>query len=333
MLISQIIVCPDQSRKKARPFGTRESGTGTAQVRHLTIGGRGSGQRIDNYLLARFRSVPKSHIYRIIRSGQVRVNSARVRPSRRLQEGDIVRTPPVTGVSPAPRYIADAEVQRFKRNVIFEDEHFFLVNKPGGCVVHGGSCHSFGLAEISRCLDGEPGFPVLVHRLDKGTSGCLLFAKTQPALSGAQRAFRLQQVKKTYTALVAGRWDKYRSRVSAPLLVRQQEGKEKVVVDEGRGKSAVTDFEVAGYFGNCTLLSVMPRSGRMHQIRVHTAFCGHPVAGDRRYGDFAVNRRFHRLGLRRLFLHASHLQFSCMEREYEFRASVPENLSDLLDRL
>ena len=179
-------------------------------------------------------------------------------------------------------------------------------------------------------MHDETGFPALAHRLDRHTSGCLLLAKTRDALLSAQRAFRLRQVEKTYIALVVGAWDENVSSVTASLAVSSQAKRKKVVVDASRGKLAITDFEVISRFSRCTLLKMMPRTGRMHQLRVHAAACDHPIAGDRRYGDDAANRYFHGLGLRRLFLHASDLRLRCLGRDYRFKVPLPEDIGGLL---
>ena len=314
---------------KPRPFAATDG----EKVRYFTVSDDSCGRRIDNYLLTHFKTVPKSHIYRIIRSGQVRVNSGRVRPSQRIKPGDVIRVPPMSVTAPRRPHISAKAVQRLEHNIIFEDEYFILVNKPGGAVVHSGSRHNVGLVEVSRHLRDQPCFSELVHRLDRGTSGCLLFAKTREALVSAQRAFYLRQVKKIYTTLVVGHWDKDVSGIAAPLAINSRARREKVIVDRDLGKPAATDFEVIGSFPECTLLKAMPKTGRMHQIRVHAAACGHPVAGDRRYGDDVANRCFYRLGLRRLFLHADQLQLSCMGRQYDFQAPIAEDLNDFLEKI
>ena len=309
---------------------TRSPDGNEARVRYFHVENGSGGQRLDNYLLARFKSVPKSHVYRIIRSGQVRVNGGRAQPSRRLNAGDAVRVPPVRTSTAPPPAVDEEALQQFRRSIVFEDEHLLLINKSGYTAVHGGSRHSYGLAEISRRLYDGAGFPALVHRLDRNTSGCLLFAKTREALLGAQRAFRLREAEKTYIALVAGAWDEGVSSVTAPLAISPRARRKKVVVDSEQGKPAATDFEIVLRFDRCTLLKAMPRTGRMHQIRVHAASCGHPVAGDRRYGDDAVNRYFQGLGLKRLFLHASDLRLRCLGRDYSFSAPLPEDIDSLL---
>ncbi len=324
----------EKSQGEAAP-APRASATRSG-VRHVEVAADDCGRRLDNYLLTHFKGVPKSRIYRAIRSGQVRVNGGRARPSRRVEVGDVVRVPPLSVAAPALRRVSESEARRFDQAVVFEDEHFIVINKPGGVVVHGGSRHNFGVVEMSRVLRGGRRFPALAHRLDRGTSGCLLLAKSPRALFEAQRVFRLRAAAKTYTALVVGEWDETVSRVCLPLAVTSR-AQAKVVVDEAAGKPAVTGFEIAGRFAArplvCTLLRVTPQTGRMHQIRVHAAACGHPVAGDRRYGDFAVNREFARRGLRRLCLHASRLSLECMGREYDFESPLPGDLAAVLREL
>ncbi len=307
--------------------------TKRTSVHQLEIAAADSGRRLDNCLFTHYKGVPKSHIYRVIRSGQVRVNGGRAKPSRRVADGDVVRVPPLSITAPALRRVDEREARHFERRVIFEDEHYLVLDKPSGVVVHGGSRHNFGVVEVSRHLRKGERFPALVHRLDRGTSGCLLLAKSQRALLEAQRVFRERGVEKIYLALVVGEWDKTVSQIRLSLAVGTQPGKPKVSVDERGGKPAVTEFEVVERLDGCTLLRVTPRSGRMHQIRVHAASGGHPVAGDRRYGDFAANRRFEAHGLRRLFLHASRLSLECMGREYKFESPLPDDLSAVLRTL
>ena len=301
--------------------------------RCIEVGTGDCGRRLDNYLLRYFKSVPRSRVYRAIRSGQVRVNGGRVKPSRRIRVGDLVRVPPLRVAAPALRRISAREARSFGDSVIFEDEHFIALDKPGGVVVHGGSRHNFGIVEVSRVLRGGKHLPALAHRLDRDTSGCLLLAKSQRALLEAQGLFRLRAVVKTYVALVVGQWDGAVSRVRLPLAVRSRAGGAKVVVDEETGRPAETGFEVIERFDAGTLLRVTPRTGRMHQIRVHAAACGHPVAGDRRYGNFVANRALARVGLERLFLHAGCLSLKCMGRAYRFESPLPADLGTVLEAL
>ena len=303
------------------------------EVRHFKVTDADSGRRLDNYLFTHFKNVPKSHLYRVIRSGQVRLNSGRVRPSRRIANGDVIRVPPMIVGTPSLNRISESESQRFKNSVIFEDEYFLVINKPSGVVVHSGTRHNFGLVEISQSLRGETRFPALAHRLDRGTSGCLLLAKSQAALLEAQTVFRLHETKKHYIALVVGKWDENVLQVSRPITIRSGAVGAKVVVDEDKGKPAVTQYKIAQHFNGFTLLDVMPQTGRMHQIRVHSSSCDHPVVGDRQYGNFAINRDLKKLGLQRLFLHAKRLRLDCMGRKYDFQSPLPEDLSTVLEKL
>ena len=302
-------------------------------VRHLEVDTVDSGRRLDNYLLTHFKNVPKSCIYRAIRKGQVRVNSSRAQPSRRVEAGDVVRVPPLSVAAPVLRRIRKSTAQNFNSKVLFEDSHFIVIDKPSGIPVHCGSRHNFGVVEVSRVLRGGKRFPALAHRLDRDTSGCLLLAKSQPALLEAQRVFRLREAIKTYTALAVGQWDEAVSKVCLPLTVTPRATGPKVVADNDLGRPAETAFEIVENLDACTLLLVTPKTGRMHQIRVHTAACGHPIAGDRCYGDFAANREYARVGLRRLFLHASRLSLKCMGCEYSFESPLPDDLSAALRKL
>ncbi len=281
------------------------------KVELVRVDGELDGQRIDNFLMARVKGVPRSHLYRVMRRGEVRVNKGRVKPSYRLQEGDLVRIPPLrTAVADeAPRPPRNL-LERLERSVLYEDERLIAVDKPAGLAVHGGSGLSYGLIEAMRVL--RPSVDLaLVHRLDRDTSGCLLLAKRRSALRELHRQLRANAVEKRYIALLGGQLTRQKVVVDAPLRKNTLQSGERVVrVDADEGKAARTIFRVLGRIAGLTLVEAELVTGRTHQIRVHAANLGMPVAGDEKYGDQGVNRRLRQLGLKRLFLHAAALSFA-----------------------
>jgi 23S rRNA pseudouridine955/2504/2580 synthase len=265
-----------------------------------------AGQRIDNYLLARLKGVPKSHVYRILRSGEVRVNSGRVEASRRVEAGDRIRIPPVRVAERAE----DAPAPHFKLPILHEDEAFLAIDKPSGIAVHGGSGVAHGVIESLRAMRPEARFLELVHRLDRETSGVLLVAKRRPALTALHDAIRTRAIDKRYLVAVAGRFRNEMQRVRAPLAKRTlADGGKHVSVSEG-GQEAETVFRRMERGGEFSLLEAELLTGRTHQIRVHLAHLKHPVLGDDKYGDFELNRRLRKEGLKRMFLHARSLAFA-----------------------
>lgn len=271
-----------------------------------------AGQRLDNFLLARFRGVPRSVIYRVVRKGQVRINKGRVKPDYRLESGDRIRIPPVYKPEPAAEgpKTSKAEGERIEEAVIHEDSALLVIDKPAGLAVHGGSGVSAGLIENLRAARPAHAHLELVHRLDRATSGCILVAKKRSALRELHRQLRDGEVEKRYLALVGGRWDFGSREIDAPLDVQRRQGGERTVKVDAQGKQASTHFRPIEFYRDASLLEATPETGRTHQIRVHAAWAGHPLAGDRRYGDSELNRQFAAQGLRRLFLHASALGFT-----------------------
>lgn len=292
-------------------------------VSHAEIDPDTAGQRLDNFLLTRLKGVPRSHIYRLIRSGQVRVNSGRVKAHYRLQAGDRVRVPPVRRSS-APR-IADANqgLAWLERCIIYEDERLLVVDKPAGLAVHGGSGLAFGLIEGLRSLRPELKTLELVHRLDRDTSGCIMVAKRRSALRQLHALMREGAVRKQYLALVQGQWQHGEIAVDAPLLVDRHGGGAKVRISP-EGKPALSQFRLVSHYDRfASLLEVEIPTGRTHQIRVHAVAAGHPIAGDERYGDEVFNARCQELGLDRMFLHAQLIEFIWPESDAEFIVSAP----------
>ena len=303
-------------------------------VRHVDIDATREGQRLDNFLLGQLKGVPKSHVYRVLRRGEVRVNSARAAPSYRLQEGDRVRIPPVRTSQPK----TPAGSQRFEwvaGRTLYEDEHIIVLNKPGGLAVHGGTGVHVGLIEGLRQL--RPDLPMLelVHRLDRDTSGCLLLAKDRVALVRLHDMLRQSAVDKRYLALVKGRWRGGSRQISAPLARDRVRGGERLVGVSEAGRTAESQFEPKGSYGPATLMEIRLHTGRTHQARVHAAHAGHPIAGDEKYGDREFNRELRELGLRRLFLHAARLRFAhpVTGAKIDVAADLPEELNSVLERL
>ena len=280
------------------------------QVEYVEITEDNSDQRLDNFLITRLKGVPKSHIYRIVRKGEVRVNKGRVDVKYRLVAGDIVRIPPVrVSERTEESYIPQGLQVALQQGILFEDEGFLIVNKPAGFAVHGGSGVSSGIIEGLRLIRPEAHFLELVHRLDKDTSGCLLIAKKRSALRKLHELFRDDLVHKTYQALLSGQWARKKLVVTAPLLKNISKGGERIVVISQSGKAAETLFRRLKLFRNATLVEASPKTGRTHQIRVHAASLGHPIVGDERYGLDEVNKVFKNKGYKRMFLHAETLKF------------------------
>lgn len=279
-------------------------------VQWVEVDGEHAGQRIDNFLIARLKGVPKSHVYHILRTGEVRRNGGRVRAQDRLEAGDVVRVPPVRV---AERETDDIPVNllrtRIESRILFEDDDMLVLNKPSGMAVHGGSGLSYGVIEALRVLRPLARSLELVHRLDRETSGCLLIAKRRSALKSLHDQFRDDEVNKVYEALLAGQWSRSRLMVDAPLRKNVLQSGERMVRVARDGKSALTEFRRIGVYAGATLVEARPVTGRTHQIRVHAQHIGHPLACDERYGDDATNRHFKQLGLKRLFLHARETAF------------------------
>ena len=265
-----------------------------------------AGQRIDNYLLARLKGVPKSHVYRILRGGEVRINSKRVEASRRVAAGDRIRIPPVRTAEREQ----DVPAPHFRLPVLFEDDALLALDKPSGLAVHGGSGVAHGVIESLRAMRPEARFLELVHRLDRETSGVLLVAKKRSALTALHEAMRAHAMDKRYLAGVAGRFRNPVQRVRAALAKRTTAAGEKRVSVSEAGQEAETVLRRIARGAQFSLLEAQLLTGRTHQIRVHLAHLGHPVLGDDKYGDFELNKRLRKEGLKRMFLHARSLAFA-----------------------
>lgn len=295
------------------------------------------GQRIDNFLLARLKGVPKSVIYRVLRKGEVRVNKKRIKPEYKLQQDDVVRIPPITVATQAePVSVKLSMVKNLEQHILFEDNDLIVLNKPSGMAVHGGSGLQFGVIEALRALRPLAKHLELVHRLDRDTSGCLLIAKKRSVLTHLHEQLRNKTVEKKYWALVAGDWDNKVRKVTEPLKKNTLQSGERVVrVDEQEGKPSETRFRILQRYQQGTLVEAFPVTGRTHQIRVHTACKGHPIACDDKYGDNVFTAQMQQLGLNRLFLHAKTLSFMHPITETTLRVEAPldEALEQALSKL
>ncbi len=311
-------------------------------VRYLTIDAGHAGQRLDNFLIGQLKGVPKTHIYRILRKGEVRINKGRSRPDYRLQLGDVVRLPPVrTGGARLQAELADGRaMERFawlEGRILYEDDSLVVLDKPAGLPVHGGSAAPVGLIEALRALRPHAPFLELAHRLDRDTSGCLVLAKARSALTRLHELLRAGEVDKRYRALVEGVVGGRMQRVAAPLRKDRLRSGERLVrvTEEGEGKESASSFVALRAFPGATLVEIRLHTGRTHQARVHAAHLGHPLAGDEKYGDKAFNRRLRGLGLRRLFLHAASLAFThpVTGRTLRIEAPLPAELEAVLQGL
>jgi len=282
------------------------------------------GQRIDNYLLRCLKGVPRSHIYRMLRKGEVRVNKGRVGAAYRLREGDNVRLPPVRVAPPRVSQGPPPDVlERIRQAIVLEDTRVLVLNKPAGLAVHGGSGIEHGVIEALRLLRPTEQGLGLAHRLDRDTSGCLLLAKRRSALRVLHQLFRDGGVDKRYLALLAGRWSREKADVNLALRKNTLRSGERVVRPDAGGKPALTRFRVLRRFDQATLVEARLETGRTHQIRVHAASLGTPILGDEKYGDPEANRWARNLGLRRLFLHARLLALTWPHEDRPLRIEAP----------
>ena len=316
-----------------KPAGDKPS------VRMITVPADRAGQRLDNFLLGQLKGAPRSLVYKLVRSGQVRVNGGRAKAERKLEAGDEVRIPPVRlseeGDKAGP---PEAFMRRLEQAIVFEDARLLALNKPTGVASHGGSGISFGAIETLRAL--RPGQTLeLVHRLDRDTSGLLIVAKKRSALSELQALLREDHgagIRKRYLTLLAGRMPDGVMTVDAPLHVGLRQGGERHVQVNAIGKQSISHFRVLERKGGHSYCEVRIETGRTHQIRVHAQHLGHPVAGDDKYGDPAVNKRLReQIGLKRLFLHAASLEFALDDGKspYVLNAPLADELVEALDRL
>ena len=311
-----------------------------AAVQALTVDEESAGQRLDNFLIRHLKGVPKTHVYRIIRTGEVRINKGRASADTRVQTGDVVRVPPVRVATPSP----DAPVAPGREfPLLMEDDHMLAINKPAGVAVHGGSGVSFGVIEQLRQARPAARMLELVHRLDRETSGVLLVAKKRSALTRLQDQFRDRETGKTYLALVHGQWPSNKKVIDLPLQryllpdgVGEGERRVRIAVLTDPGaQRAITLVRVSRLVGDFSLLEVTIKTGRTHQIRVHLASQGYPIVGDDKYGDFSLNKRLAAQGLKRMFLHAWRLQFihPSLGKPQTLQADLPPELQQFVDHV
>jgi len=285
----------------------RQESPDYSSVSNRIIDPQESGQRIDNFLIKILKGVPKSRIYKAIRGGEVRINGGRVKASSKIREGDSIRIPPVRVAAMSSRIVVPPRLMD-SIPVLFEDDHMIVVNKPAGLAVHGGTGLDYGLIEAFRELSVNTPFLELVHRLDRETSGCLMLAKSRKTLLGLQELMSGKRgMQKRYQALVAGNWNARNKKVAFALRRKNEAGEDKRMVVDQAGQNSLSIVNTIREFKNFTLLEVDLKTGRMHQARVHCASSAHPIAGDRIYGDRDLNRKLQRIGLGRMFLHASNL--------------------------
>lgn len=299
--------------------------TSKSPVQYLTIDADFAGQRIDNFLITKLKTIPKTHIYRILRKGEVRVNKKRAAPSYRLQEGDQVRVPPlqieekVTLSGPPPelkKQLAD--------RILYEDKSLLIINKPAGIAVHGGSHSKWGIIEILKHQNPNMPHLELAHRLDLDTSGCLILVKKRSVLREIHELLREGKVTKIYWTLTKGHWTRSQLRVDLPLRKNILSSGERIVkVNHQDGKEALSIFSPIERYDHASLMKVNLFTGRTHQIRVHAQAQGHPIAGDEKYGDKEFNKLTRELGLKRLFLHAYSIEFTLPSLKQTVKVQAP----------
>lgn len=323
------------------------------QVYYTKINANEEGQRLDNYLMRILNRIPKSHIYRLIRKGEVRINKKRAKASSRLSEGDSIRIPPVSlpSSSEKPEKILIPERLNtcLRNSILFEDDNLIVINKPIGLAVHKGSGLEFGIIEALRETRKDLSYIELVHRLDKETSGCLLLAKNRPFLRELQKLLIHCEIHKVYWALLHFPWTgKQIQAVDQPLKKNQSKSNERIVTIDDEGKEARTVFTLLENFNNACWVLAAPQTGRTHQIRVHSAYLDHPIVGDSKYEKLSYfknnleskeqitdfKNRLKQIGIKpRLYLHARSIQFTLNKRQYRFEAELDDRFSDTLKKL
>lgn len=304
---------------------------GTMRVRTVEVVADDAGQRIDNFVLRELRGVPRTRVYRLLRRGEVRVNGGRVKPGRRLETGDRVRLPPVQTERHADGHLPAHLLERLSAAVVYEDERALVLDKPAGIAVHAGTGLGGGVVDGLRALRPDGERLELVHRLDRGTSGCLMLAKGRRAMRQLQAELRAGGFSKDYCAALLGEWDGPEALVEAPLSRTLRRSGERVVRIDAAGRAARSRFRPVRTGAGLTLAAVRIETGRTHQIRVHAAHLGHPVAGDAKYGDRAAERGILGRDAPRLFLHAHRLGFPGPDGRVTVESPVPAEFPALLE--
>lgn len=304
-----------------------------SDVTYKEINNEEDGQRLDNYLIRVLKGVPKSHIYRIIRGGEVRINKKRCQAGSRLHSGDSVRIPPIRMTESREPFVSNILAKKLKDAIIFEDNALLVINKPAGVAVHGGSGLSYGVIEALRKIRSDLSYLELIHRLDKDTSGCLLLAKKRSALRAIHALFEAKMVQKTYWALLTHPWEgKRKITVSAALKKNVMQSGERMVFVQEEGKASETNFSLLENYVQSCWVEASPKTGRTHQIRVHSAHIGHVIIGDGKYGSLAgdvddVDND------NRLYLHARAIQFELNGVVRLFQADLDEQFSKTIQQL
>ena len=303
--------------------------------KQIVITENNAGQRIDNFLMRFIGKIPNSRIYQMLRKGEVRVNGGRIKQNYKLKNNDTVRIPPVYLFEKQTLKPSQAIQKKILQSIIFEDEGLVVINKPPGIVVHGGTRQSYGVIEIFRTIGGDYQSLELAHRLDKDTSGCLILAKNIPTLRALQKNLQDKKNIKTYTALLSGRVKRKKNIINSPIRKNIKSSGEHIVTIDEKGKAASTIFFREHLYDNTTLARIELMTGRTHQIRVHSAFMGNFVIGDKKYGDKIANHKYRKLGLKRMFLHAKSLNFisPVTKKRIIIEAKLEKNLMDFLNKL
>src|SRR3990167_4072637 len=303
------------------------------EVNYLQVGDEEDGQRLDNFLARILKGVPKSHIYRIIRSGEIRVNKKRAEASTRIMTGDLIRIPPLRQSVDKSTKVSASFEQRLRQSIMYEDEALLVINKPFGVAVHGGSGISLGVIEALRKTRVDLSYLELIHRLDRETSGCLLLAKKRSFLRAVQALFESREVEKTYWAILTNIWvGSTAQEVNAPLQKNSLKSGERVVIVSEQGKAAKTQFKLLENYKKACWVEIYPQTGRTHQIRVHSVCLGHPILGDEKYGQ--KNDLYFEGNLKtRLYLHARAIQFNLNGKRYYFQAELDQQFTETLNQL
>ena len=309
---------------------TSESFKSITKARVVSVGDGSVGQRLDNFLLKVLKGVPKTRVYRALRTGEVRVNKARAKPYYRLLPADKIRIPPIRSTALRQTEPPIKVKNSVTTSILLEDDNIIIFNKPAGLAVHGGSGRSFGLIEVLRSERPNARYMELVHRLDHGTSGCLIVAKKRKALTAIHALIRQGKVKKDYWLMVKGKLEGGRKEIDLPLRKTSRSG-ERLVVPDTDGKAAQTLMRPLSGNGNVTLVQARLLTGRTHQIRVHASAIGYPVAGDAKYGNPAFNKWCRARGLQRLFLHARFIEFQVSDQHYKVTAPLTPSLEFFVD--
>lgn len=300
------------------------------KVKKINITKDDAGQRIDNFILRKYKSLPRSKVYRILRRGEVRINSGRVSPSYKIKENDELRMPPVMIRENTESPSLD-QSERILDFILYEDKEILIIDKPAGIAVHGGSGVKFGVIELIRAARSDQNNLELIHRIDRETSGCLMLSKKRSFLRFMHEQFRLGAIKKNYFALVNGFWRFGENKIDKPLMTHHRKNSERYVTCEASGKKALTKVKLINQYKDCALIQCQPVTGRTHQIRVHLSELGYPILGDERYGNHNLNMKLKKKGIKRLFLHAQSIGFldkNGTDRLYT--SPIPKDFDDFL---